>query len=233
MPTRQKKAPPLQTKEEIAKEQKLTTTCAMGMKMTLASNECWKNQVKGEERITNEWRKTFQPDFEEQEAAAIERILEKEAVKREERETNPLRPLLLDGTSKEGKGRKLYLSERLKLAPQEKQSAAITTNQTIGWDSQRFAGSADSPLATQRHLYHNSKGRGAPVNGAAGKSGMGPQSLQNSSSIAGSMGTVASAANATASKRGGGGGGDGYDLLEGIQSISYDGKSGACDIVKS
>lgn len=226
--TRTKKAPPLQTKEEIEKEQKLTSTCAMGMKMTLASSECWRNQVKKEDAIRNDWKHAYQPDFEEEEAAARERVKELEASKAAEREANPLRPLLFEGHSKEGKGRKAYLSERLKLNPQEKQAHPMTVNQTIGWDSQRY-GNSDSPLATQRHLFHSSKGRGAPVGGAnsygttttaTAQNGLGPQSLQGSSAVAGSMGTAATHGKART----------GADVLAGIQSISYE-KGGECSIV--
>lgn len=222
MPIRKKAAPPLQTPEEIAKEKKMTSTCAMGMKMTLASNECWKTQVNSEQRIATEWKKTYQPDYAAEEAAALQRTQLMETLRREERDANPHRHLLLDGHSLEGKGRKQYLAERLKLDPQDKQGAPLTASQTVGWDAARTGAAAvGCPLATQRHLYHTNATRvGAP----GGSGAAGPMSLQNSSAIAGSMGTAASHGKPAA--------GGGYDLLSSVQSITYDGKGGACEIVR-
>lgn len=148
---RSKKLPPLVSPEQKAKEAKMTGTCAMGMKMTLASNDCWRNQILKEERITQEWRNLYDPDFKEREKIAVERVTTHEATVKGERESSDLRQLLLNGTSKEGAGRAAYLKERLKLKPHEKQIGPLTGNQTVGWSAARL--SHDNPLATNRQLY--------------------------------------------------------------------------------
>lgn len=151
---RPKKLPPLVTPEQKAKEAKLTGTCAMGMKMTLASNDCWRNQILAEERITKEWRKIYDPDFADREKIAVERVTNHSDTMKNAREQNELRHLLFTGTSKEGAGRAAYLKERLKLKPHEKQFGPVTANQTVGWGAARAP--LDNPLSTNRHLYGRS-----------------------------------------------------------------------------
>jgi hypothetical protein len=148
---RNKKLPPLVSPEQKAKEAKMTGTCAMGMKMTLASNDCWRNQILSEQRITQEWRKVYDPEYSDREKIAVDRVVNHDATIKCEREGNDLRQLLFNGTSKEGAGRAAYLKERLKLKPHEKQVGPLTVNQTIGWSAARTA--HDNPLATNRQLY--------------------------------------------------------------------------------
>ena len=116
----------------LEREKKPAMTISMGMKMTLASTECWRAQVAKEQRIKEEWRKMYAPNWTDDEAAIIERVKAREAARKEKAQV-PERALLLDGVSKEGGGRAAYLKARLELHPQSKEVEPLTMSQNVGW----------------------------------------------------------------------------------------------------
>lgn len=115
-------------------EAKLTTTVAMGMKMSRVSCMCWQDQVAKERQIREEWKKVHDPDGLQREAAIIERAMQREK-ERKAVPPPPERSLLYDGVSKDGKGRLAYLKARLQKPPQEKQEGPLTASQIVGWSA--------------------------------------------------------------------------------------------------
>jgi hypothetical protein len=110
------------------------TTVAMGMKQTHVSTECWRDSCRKELRIRDEWVRTFKPELSREEAELVERVRAREEAKREAAHSVPERALLMDGVSKDGKGRIAYLKARRQLTPQERFGlATVTASQEAGW----------------------------------------------------------------------------------------------------
>lgn len=121
----------------LEKSLKPTMTIAMGLKQTHNASVCWRDQVMKEERLKVEWNNTYNPSWGDEERAIIERVKEREEKKKEEALSRPERALLLDGVSKEGKGRKTYLKARNERNPQDKVEQPMTMSQTVGWNASR------------------------------------------------------------------------------------------------
>mmetsp|Transcript_34642 Transcript_34642/g.40505 ORF Transcript_34642/g.40505 Transcript_34642/m.40505 type:complete len:165 (+) Transcript_34642:101-595(+) len=117
----------------LEKSLKPTMTIAMGLKLTHTASVCWKDQVAKEERLRHDWNEIYRPDWAEEERAIIERVKQREEQKRLEAASRPEREILLDGVSKEGKGRLAYLKERHKMNPQEKFDHPPTMSTVVGW----------------------------------------------------------------------------------------------------
>lgn len=122
----------------LEKCMKPTMTIAMGMKMTHASTECWRTQVAKEKRLKDEWSNTFRPGWEQEELDIIERVRQREEEHKQAALARPERQLLLDGVSKQGKGRAAYLAERHKLYPQEKWEHPETMSMAVGWEATKL-----------------------------------------------------------------------------------------------
>lgn len=116
------------------KEAKMTSTVAMGMKMSRVATQCWKDQVAKERQIKEEWGKVYDPQHLQREDEIIHEVMEKEKRKKEA-PPPPERALLYDGVSKDGKGRAAYLKARLKKNPQEKQPFPLASSQVVGWSA--------------------------------------------------------------------------------------------------
>lgn len=129
----------------LEKSLKPTMTIAMGLKLTHNASVCWRDQVNKEGKLKREWNDTYNPEWEKNERDVIERVKEREEAKRAEALARPERELLIDGVSKEGKGRVAYLAARNRLNPQEKLNQPATVNQTIGWGSVKSADALDDP----------------------------------------------------------------------------------------
>jgi hypothetical protein len=117
----------------LEKEVKPTMTVAMGMKQTHSSVVCWKTQIKKEQKQREDWYDLHRPGWREQEKAVIERVLQRDEERRAAAAALAERALLVDGVSKEGRGRAAYLRARHQLSPQEKNDRPETQSQTIGW----------------------------------------------------------------------------------------------------
>lgn len=113
-------------------------TIAMGLKQTHAASVCWRTQVEKENRLKDEWNNTYRPDWEAEEAAVIERVREREEEAKREALARPERALLLDGVSKDGKGRVAYLKARNQLNPTQKSSHPLTASQAVGWQANKL-----------------------------------------------------------------------------------------------
>jgi hypothetical protein len=140
----------------LEKSLKPTMTIAMGLKQTHNASVCWRDQVTKEERLKREWNNTYNPGWEEEERAIIERVKEREEVKSEEALHRPERSLLLDGVSKEGKGRVAYLAARNQLNPQAKVEQPLTMSQTVGWSA------TNMPEAKPNDPWRRTKGACGP-----------------------------------------------------------------------
>lgn len=151
----------------LEKSLKPTMTIAMGLKQTHNASVCWRDQVSKEEKLRHEWNNTYRPDWEDAEKEIIERVKEREQRKKEEAVSRPERQLLLDGVSKEGKGRVAYLAERNKLYPQEKQDHPLTMSQAVGW-----AATQPPPAANPNDPWKRKKGGGGPYRRPAEIEGM-------------------------------------------------------------
>ena len=112
-----------------------TYTVAMGMKLDRVSQDCWKASCDRERRIREEWQRTYRPDVEERDREIVQRYLASEAERKQRTLTNPARSLLLDGVSKDGKGRLAYLKARRDLPPQERfgLDSTVTSSHEVGW----------------------------------------------------------------------------------------------------
>jgi len=108
-------------------------TVAMGMKQTHVSTSCWRDSCLKEERIRQEWVKTFRPQLIAEEREIVERVKSREAERRELAASAPERGLLYDGVSKDGKGRIAYLKARRLLPPQERFGTTVTASHETGW----------------------------------------------------------------------------------------------------
>lgn len=117
------------------REGKNAITVAMGMKMSHVSTECWRNQVRKETQIHDDWKKVYQPDWLEKEREIIARVQAREAAKKSAAPP-PERSLLYDGVSKDGKGRGAYLKLRHLREPKDKFSFPVTEAQEVGWSLQ-------------------------------------------------------------------------------------------------
>ena len=111
-------------------------TVAMGMKQTHTSQQCWRVACSKEARIREEWMRTYMPELEKKEQAIAASYKEREAERHAKTLANPDRQLLLDGVSKDGKGRLAYLKARRNMTPQERfGDATVTSSQEAGWRS--------------------------------------------------------------------------------------------------
>lgn len=101
-------------------------TVAMGMKQTAVSVACWRAAISKEQRLREEWIRTYMPELERRERDIVERFKAKEEAKKNAPPT-PERSLLFDGVSKDGKGRIAYLKARRELPPQERFGGQLPT----------------------------------------------------------------------------------------------------------
>uniref|UniRef100_A0A7S1PP34 Sperm microtubule inner protein 1 C-terminal domain-containing protein n=1 Tax=Neobodo designis TaxID=312471 RepID=A0A7S1PP34_NEODS len=118
--------------KDLQKEPAMTV--AMGMKLTQTSQECWRVACSKEARIRDEWVRTYMPELERREKEIAQRYNEREAERHAKALATKERQLLLDGVSKDGKGRIAYLKARRNLTPQERfGDATVTASQEAGW----------------------------------------------------------------------------------------------------
>ena len=130
--------PPFQTwmsvkpVKDLSKDPVLTV--AMGMKPTRVSQECWRASCEKEIRIRRDWVSTYRPELRADQEDVVARFLAREEAKKEAALAVPERALLLEGVSKDGKGRVAYLKARRMLTPQERfGSQTLTASQETGW----------------------------------------------------------------------------------------------------
>jgi hypothetical protein len=140
----------------LEKSLKPTMTIAMGLKQTHNASVCWRDQVNKERRLKEEWNNTYNPSWGDEERDIIERVREREEQKKEEALSRPERALLLDGVSKEGKGRLAYLAARHQKNPQEKTEMPLTVSQTVGWTASRL------PETSANDPWRRNKGASGP-----------------------------------------------------------------------
>jgi hypothetical protein len=110
-----------------------TMTVAMGMKLTQVSQDCWRGSCEKEQRIREEWYKTYRPTLCREEDDIVARVNARDAERLATIKADPTRRLLGEGVSKDGKGRIAYLKARRNLPPQERFGTPMTASHETGW----------------------------------------------------------------------------------------------------
>eukprot|EP00668_Euglena_longa_P011265 GGOE01013656.1.p1 GENE.GGOE01013656.1~~GGOE01013656.1.p1 ORF type:complete len:154 (-),score=4.31 GGOE01013656.1:192-653(-) len=121
-------------------------TNAMGLNSTLASIVGWQQTILKEESARAEWRKRNGEVDDNIEELKQTMNVTPSMFPRSEKDTETL----MDGISKEGTGRALYLKERAKINPQDKFKRPLTESQRIGWK----CNSLPSPPELSQHHGH-------------------------------------------------------------------------------
>ena len=100
------------------------------------SSEAYKQLIKQETNRKKVWMEKYGKDLIAEERTRMIQTLQREKEKQEAMNTlrsDPVRQLLYDGVSKEGKGRLAYLTEQRKKSPVKRYQRPKTSAQEVGW----------------------------------------------------------------------------------------------------
>ena len=104
--------------------------------MNVQASEAYRQLIKQELNRKKNWMEKYGREQAKEERQMIIQTLQREKERQERMKAmlqDPVRKMLYDGVSKEGKGRLAYLSEQRKKSPVKKYHRPMTSSQEVGW----------------------------------------------------------------------------------------------------
>lgn len=104
--------------------------------MNVQASEAYRQLIMQETNRKKIWMEKYGREEAARERKKLIQTLEREAERKKNSETlrdDPIRKLLYDGVSKEGKGRAAYLKEQRKQSPVKRYQRPVTSSHEIGW----------------------------------------------------------------------------------------------------
>lgn len=104
--------------------------------MNVQASEAYRQLIMQEAKRRKVWMEKYGREEASRERKKLIQTLEREVIRQKNLETlrdDPIRKLLYDGVSKEGKGRAAYLKEQRKKSPVKRYQRPVTSSHEIGW----------------------------------------------------------------------------------------------------